>query len=70
MSLSLIVSHAQQPQFHPNPKGTKMKNFLKHAELVGLMNACIELVITWFGSTEMHYDDAGCLHSTSWPMDA
>ena len=45
-----------------------MRNFLKHAEMVGLVTSVVELVWTWVTSApgSVYYDDDGCLHSTSW----
>lgn len=46
----------------------QFRNFLKHAELVGLFTALIELAWTWFTSVDFHYDDAGCLCSESYML--
>lgn len=43
----------------------EMKNFMKHAEQVGLITALIEGAFTYVTSVDMHYDENGCLHSTS-----
>ena len=45
-----------------------MKNFLKHAAKVGLVTSVIEAAATWLTSVDMHYDDDGCLCSTSFEM--
>ena len=45
---------------------SQFRNFLKHADKIGLFTALIELVWTWISSAEFHYDEAGCLHSESY----